>query len=195
MLAETKEIFSIVKEFCIENYIIILICTNALALLLAIISLVASRKKRRSSQSTSQDEKLLNLNIERAEVNVAQLRQGFIQKLESESTEAAASAADAADANLLAEVRSGQTRGEKTGGEETRDGGEAMRGVELDILKDAADAAFEELPPGRAGGVASPVVIEKLIPLEPKRQTTDGFFTSKSGKVYTEEEILSKIRD
>lgn len=192
MLAETKEIFSIVKEFCIENYIIILICTNALALLLAIISLVASRKKRRSSQSTSQDEKLVNFNIERAEVNVAQLRQGFIQKLESESTEDAASAADAADANILAEARTGQIRGEQARGEEARDGGEVMRGAGLDILK---DAAFEELPPDRASGVASPVVIEKLIPLEPKRQTADGFFTSKSGRVYSEEEILSKIRD
>ncbi len=184
MLAEIKAVFSIIEEFCMENYIIILICTNALALLLAIISLVvASRKKKKPAKSALQDDMLLNLNIERAEVNIARLRQGFGEKLESESTEDTENIEDATDANIL----------EKPEGSEDKEVGSKEAGSEEIGVSDLREESAEQAK--ARCGIAQPVVIEKLIPVEPKRPLAERSFTSKSGIVYSEEEILAKIKD
>lgn len=72
MLAEMKEIILIIEEFCIDNCIIILACTNALALLLAVICLVRTSKKKHTKRNSDESEEmLLNLNIKKAEVNIA----------------------------------------------------------------------------------------------------------------------------
>lgn len=155
MLAEMKEIILIIEEFCIDNYIVILACTNALALLLAVICLARTSKKKHAKRNSDESEEMfLNLNIKKAEVNIAQVSREFENKLISESAEP------------------------------------------------AAEQPEPEVPPAEKAGTeqvkqntAEPVVIEKLIPIEAKKIETEEFYTSRSGKVYSEEEIQSQIRD
>lgn len=159
MLAEIKGIFEVIKDFCVENYITILVCTNALALLLAIICLIKISKKKRSAVGrTDSEDMLLNLNIERAEVNIAQVNREFECKLENE---------DAAKAQEVAESTA--------------------------HIENCAMAEQKTEPAPMK--VSEPVVIEKLIPVEPSKLDPEGFCTSKSGRVYSEEEIAKQIRD
>lgn len=156
MLAEMKEIILIIEEFCIDNCIIILACANALALLLAVICLVrTSKKKHTKRKSDESEEMLLNLNIKKAEVNIAQVSREFENKLISES-------AQPAEEQPEPEV------------------------------PPAGEERNEQVKPNT---VSDPVVIEKLIPIEAKKIETEEFYTSRSGKVYSEEEIQSQIRD
>lgn len=144
-MAEINEIFLIVEQFCIDNCIVILACTNALALILAICCLVKlSRKKQTGIDRSEMEDLMLNLNIEKAEVNIARVNKEFEDKLTSE--DAAQSAQEGATAEGA------------------------------DISSDA-------------------VVIEKLIPIESDKMEPAGFCTSKSGRIYSEEEIQSKIKD
>ena len=85
-----KEIILIIEEFCIDNCIVILACTNALALLLAVICLVRTSKKKHTKRNSDESEEmLLNLNIKKAEVNIAQVSREFENKLISESAQPA----------------------------------------------------------------------------------------------------------
>ena len=59
MLAEMKEIILIIEEFCIDNCIVILACTNALALLLAVICLVRTSKKKHTKRNSDESEEML----------------------------------------------------------------------------------------------------------------------------------------
>lgn len=162
MLAEIKEIFEGIKEFCVENYIIILVCTNALALLLALICLIkVSKKKHIDVRKPEPEDMLLNLNIERAEVNIAQVNRDFESKLEKE---------DAAKAREMAEGTSHI--------EQIENGTVPEHAAETGTVR-----------------AAEPVVIEKLIPVQPREMDPEGFCTSKSGRVYSEEEIIKQIRD
>ena len=162
MLAEIKEIFEGIKEFCVENYIIILVCTNALALLLALICLIkVSKKKHIDVRKPEPEDMLLNLNIERAEVNIAQVNRDFESKLEKE---------DAAKAREMAEGTSHI--------EQIENGTVPEHAAETGTVR-----------------AAEPVVIEKLIPVQPREMDPEGFCTSKSGRVYSEEDIIKQIRD
>lgn len=159
MLAEIRGIFEVIKEFCVENYIAILVCTNALALLLALICLVKLSKRKRSDvRRPEPEDMLLNLNIERAEVNIAQINREFENKLEKD---------DAAKAEEIA--------------------------ASTEHIENC-DIPGEGIEPV-VSGVSDPVVIEKLIPIEPSKLDPEGFCTSKSGRVYSEEEIANQIRD
>lgn len=40
-----------------------------------------------------------------------------------------------------------------------------------------------------------PVVIEKLIPIESKKADSGEYYTSRSGRVYSKEDVLNQIKD
>lgn len=146
MLAEIKEIFLTIEEFCVDNWMVILSCASGLALILAILCLVklSGEKKRSGNGWNDMEDMKLSFNIEKAEVNVANLNKEFEDKLTRES---------------------------------------AVQGVQ------------EETEPPIGDDSAAPVVIEKLIPIESERIESEEFCRSKSGKVYSEEEIQNRIRD
>lgn len=145
MLAETKEIFLTIEQFCTSNWMVILSCATALALILAIICLIKmSGEKRSGSEWNEVEDMKLSFNIEKAEVNVANLNKEFEDKLTRESA-----------------VQDEQKETEPSTGEDS----------------------------------AAPVVIEKLIPIESARIESEEFCRSKSGRVYSEEEIRKRIKD
>ena len=144
MLAEINEIFLIIEQFCVDNWIVILSCASGLALILAIICLVKLSAKKNYGNWNDMEEMKLSFNIEKAEVNVASLNKEFEDKL-------------------------------------TRD--------------DAGQRVQEETKSPVADDSAAPVVIEKLIPIEPGRIESEEFCRSKSGRVYSEDEIKNRIRD
>ncbi len=137
MTAELKEIFYIIQDFCMEHYILILMCTNALALLLAIICLFRTSRKRKKQQSDDFGEEVkLNLSIERAEVKISQV-----------------SAAGSAQPD--------------------------------DTTEKETKAIPEE----------KPAIIEKLLPIESRKTGPGEYYTSRSGKVYSKEDVLRQIKD
>ncbi len=145
MVDEIKEIFLTIEQFCVGNWMVILSCATVLALLLAIICLVKiSGEKRSGSGWNDVEDMKLNFNIEKAEVNVANLNKEFEDKLARES---------------------------------------------------AAQESREETEPAVVGDSVAPVVIEKLIPIEPAKIDSEEFCRSKSGRVYSEEEIRKRIKD
>ena len=145
MLAEIKGIFLIIEQFCVDNWIVILSCASALALILAIICLVKlSGEKSPDSGWNDMEDMKLSFNIERAEVTVANINKNFEDKLTRE---------------------------------------------------DAEQSVQEETEPPTGDDSAAPVVIEKLIPIESERIESEAFCKSKSGRVYSEEEIQNRIKD
>lgn len=171
MLAELKEIFNIVKEFCIDNYIELLLCVNTVALIWAAICLIRIMrgKKKAAVSADSAEDLLLSLNIKRADVNIGSINEDFERKLMAESAESTKDGTD----ELAKACANGVEADADAERKETQD-------------KDKADN------PTDAGAV---VVIEKLIPTAAEKVKTAGFCTSRNGKVYSEEEILQQIKD
>ena len=163
MLAELREIFYTIGDFCTEHYIPILICTNVLALLLAIICLFrTSRKRKKRKEDDFLEELKLNLNIEKAEVKIGQVH------AENECT--------AAKENV-----------------QTNEA--AQQAQEIEESEQTVQNVTEEKG---AAAEATPVVIEKLIPMDSKKQApqaSEEYFTSRSGKVYSKEDVLKQIKD
>ena len=163
MLAELREIFYIIGNFCTEYYIPILICTNALALLLAIICLFrTSGKRKKRKEDDFLEELKLNLNIEKAEVKIGQVHKG------NECT--------AAKENV-------QTNEAAQQAQEIEESEQTVQNV-----TEEKGAAAETVP----------VVIEKLVPMDSKKQesqASEEYFTSRSGKVYSKEDVLKQIKD
>ena len=243
VLTEAEKIFLIVKDFCVENYIEVLIGMNALALLLAIIGIAKARKalkesrKNEAIEATAQsapmaqaepneqvapadpveafeqaepanpaaqtenqgapafnfsiegdDKATLRLNIERADIciaNVERINRQFEDKLVSESTPETASEAAMAEIQELHEAAEAAGLGEDTKPSEPAAKAEQdMQGDGMNVFVQAADTQ-----------PAEPIVIEKLIPIETEKINPGKFYTSKSGIVYSEEEIASKIKD
>ena len=278
-MTEAEKIFLIVKDFCVENYIEVLIGMNALALLLAIIGIAKARKALKESrkneaievfgtdkkakleelmkqeefsgqaeqekqgkpeteaEATAQsapiaqaepaeqvapadpveafeqaepanpaaqtenqgtpafnfsiegdDKATLRLNIERADIciaNVERINRQFEDKLVSESTPETASEAAMAEIQELHEAAEAAGLGEDAKPSEPAAKAEQdMQGDGLNVFVQAADTQPTE-----------PIVIEKLIPIETEKIDHGKFYTSKSGIVYSEEEIASKIKD
>ena len=278
-MTEAERIFLIVKDFCVENYIEVLIGMNALALLLAIIGIAKARKALKESrkneaievfgtdkkakleelmkqeefsgqaeqekqgkpeteaEATAQsapiaqaepaeqvapadpveafeqsepanpaaqtenqggpafnfsiegdDKATLRLNIERADIciaNVERINRQFEDKLVSESTPETASEAAMAEIQELHEAAEAAGLGEDAKPSEPAAKAEQdMQGDGLNVFVQAADTQPTE-----------PIVIEKLIPIETEKIDHGKFYTSKSGIVYSEEEIASKIKD
>lgn len=174
MLAELKEIFNIVKEFCIDNYIELLLCVNTVALIWAAICLIRimrgmKKKKKAAVSADSAEDLLLSLNIKRADVNIGSINEDFERKLMAESAESTKDGTD----ELAKACANGVEADADAERKETQD-------------KDKADN------PTDAGAA---VVIEKLIPTAAEKVKTAGFCTSRNGKVYSEEEILQQIKD
>ena len=162
MLAELREIFYIIGNFCTEYYIPILICTNALALLLAIICLFrTSGKRKKRKEDDFLEELKLNLNIEKAEVKIGQVQKG------NECT--------AAKENV-----------------QTNEA--AQHAQEIEESEQTVQNVTEE----KGAAETVPVVVEKLIPMDSKKQesqASEEYFTSRSGKVYSKEDVLKQIKD
>lgn len=172
MLAELKEIFNIVKEFCIDNYIELLLCVNTVALIWAAICLIRimrgmKKKKKAAVDADSAEDLLLSLNIKRADVNIGSINEDFERKLMAENAEGTKDGTDELAKACANEAEADAER------KETQD-------------KDKAEN------PTDAGAA---VVIEKLIPTAAEKVKTAGFCTSRNGKVYSEEEILQQIKD
>ncbi len=293
VLTEAEKIFLIAKDFCVENYIGVLIGMNALALLLAIIGLAKAAKALKESrknaaievlgtdkkakleelmkreelsgkaETPAQDEQekqgesepkaeavepadpveafeqpepakpadqtenvggpvfnfsldgddkaTLRLNIERADIcieNVEMINRQFEDKLVSESTPETASEAAMAEIQELHEAAEAAGLGEdakpsEPAAKEEQD----MQGDGLNVFVQAtapAQSVEAEAPIAESIGVeirnadaqpAEPIVIEKLIPIETEKIDPGKFYTSKSGIVYSKEEIASKIKD
>lgn len=172
MLAELKVIFNIVKDFCIDNYIELLLCVNTLALIWAAICLIRimrgmKRKKKAAVSADSAEDLLLSLNIKRADVNIGSINEDFERKLMAESAEG---------------TKDGTDELAKACANETDTAAEMKETQNKDKAEKPTDA-----------GAA--VVIEKLIPTAGEKVKTAGFCTSRNGKVYSEEEILQQIKD
>ncbi len=74
MLAELENIFYIIGDICKENCMLILICTNILAIFLAIVCLVrTSRAGRLQIQGAQPEELKLKLHVETAELTVGRV--------------------------------------------------------------------------------------------------------------------------
>ena len=146
MLAELREIFYIIGNFCTEYYIPILICTNALALLLAIICLFrTSGKRKKRKEDDFLEELKLNLNIEKAEVKIGQVHKG------NECT--------AAKENV-----------------QTNEA--AQQAQEIEESEQTVQNVTEE----KGAAETVPVVIEKLIPMDSKKQesqASEEYYTSR----------------
>jgi len=165
MAAELKEIFYIIEDFCMEHYILILVCTNALALLLAIICLFRTSKRRKKQQPDDFSEEVkLNFSIERAEVKIGQVS-------------AAAEDKFSGDSELP---------------QETVDISNTV-----DTVDTASSAETDDMSGGKPEAVSDekPVVIEKLIPIESKKAESGEYYTSRSGRVYSKEDVLNQIKD
>ena len=162
MLAELREIFYIVGNFCTEYYIPILVCTNALALLLAIICLFrTSGKRKKRKEDDFLEELKLNLNIEKAEVKIGQVHKGN----ECTATK-----------------------------ENVQTNEAAQQAQEIEESEQTVQNVTEE----KGAAETVPVVIEKLIPMDSKKQesqASEEYFTSRSGKVYSKEDVLKQIKD
>ena len=165
MTAELKEIFYIIQDFCMEHYILILMCTNALTLLLAIICLFRTSRKRKKQQSDNFDEEVkLNLSIERAEVKIGQVSTAVGEKISEDSSKSQENA-DIDDAvDTVGAVGSAQTDA-------------------------TAEKATKAIPEEKS------VIIEKLLPIESRKTEPGEYYTSRSGKVYSKEDVLRQIRD
>ena len=278
-MTEAEKIFLIVKDFCVENYIEVLIGMNALAILLAIIGIAKARKALKESHKNSaievlgtdkkakleelkkqeelleqaepekqgkpeaeaeataqstpmaqaepaeqvapadpveafeqaepvepaaqtenqggpafnfsiegDDKATLRLNIERADIciaNVERINRQFEDKLVSESTPETASEAAMAEIQELHEAAEAVGLGEEAKPSEPAAKNEQdMQGDGINVFVQATD-----------GQPAEPIVIEKLIPIETEKIDPGKFYTSKSGIVYSEEEVASKIKD
>lgn len=96
MLAELENIFYIIGDICKENCILILICTNVLAIFLAIVCLVrTSRAGRVQIQGVPPEELSLRLHVEAAEVTVGRViaAGGADEESEADTAESAGGAA------------------------------------------------------------------------------------------------------
>ena len=307
VLTEAEKIFLIVKEFCVENYIEVLIGMNAFAILLAIIGIAKARKALKESrkngaievlgtdkkakleelkkqeelsEQAEQDEQqkqgeteaeaeakvqepqteqaepdeqsvpteevvpadpveqaepvepaaqtenqsgpvfnfnidgddkaTLRLNIERADIciaNVERINRQFEDKLVSESTPETASEAAMAEIQELHEAAEAAGLGEEQKPSEPAAKEEQdMQGDGLNVFVQttapvqSVEAPTEETINAEVQAAADtqpaePIVIEKLIPIETEKIDPGKFYTSKSGIVYSEEEIASKIKD
>lgn len=165
MTAELKEIIYIIGDFCAEHYIPILVCTNVLALLLAIICLSRTSKKRKKQSTNDFSEEVkLNLNIERAEVKIDQVSTAVKDEL-SEDSGLPKENADADDAAKSAD---------SAGTAETGSAGKAEP-------KAVSDEKF--------------VVIEKLMPTVSVEVEPKEYYRSRSGRVYSKEDVLNQIKD
>lgn len=186
MLAELKEIFNIIKDFCVDNYIELLLCVNTAALLLVAICLIRvtsgmKRKKKAAVGAETAEELLLSLNIKRADVNIGSINEGFERKPVADSAESAKDGSDESAEEFPQETESTAERNEA----EITD---TDKGKDIDGYTDK-DKVKAEKPTETA------VVIEKLIPTPSPKAKTAGFCTSRNGKVYSEEEILRQIKE
>ncbi len=165
MTAELKEIFYIIQDFCMEHYILILLCTNALALLLAIICLFRTSRKRKKQQSDDFGEEVkLNFSIERAEVKISQVSVAAEKKISEDSSKS----------------------------QETADIDDAVNTVGAAAPAQADDTTEKET---KAIPEEKPVIIEKLLPIESRKTEPGEYYTSRSGKVYSKEDVLRQIKD
>lgn len=141
----------IIEEFCVAHYIIILICTNVLALVLALICLARTSKKRNKAfaEAYAADMKL-NLSIETAAVTVGSVVAG--EPLLETSAEAA-SGDIASAAEKLGEYEQASSESEK---------------------KEPVDKS-----------------------VNPMQETSvrEEYYTSRSGRIYSKEDVLRQIRD
>lgn len=162
MAAELEEIFYIIEDFCMEHYILILVCMNALALLLAIICLFRTSKRRKTQQPDDFGEEVkLNFSIERAEVKIGQV-------------------------NAAAKDKSSEDSGLPQGTADIAGSVDAASSAETDdVGENSPEAVSDE----------KPVVIEKLIPIESKKADSGEYYTSRSGRVYSKEDVLNQIKD
>lgn len=165
MAAELKEIFYIIQDFCMVHYILILMCTNALALLLAIICLFRTSRKRKKQQSDDFGEDVkLNLSIERAEVKISQVSAAAEEKISEDSSKS----------------------------QKTADIDDAVNTVGAAAPAQADDTTEKET---KAIPEEKPVIIEKLLPIESRKTEPGEYYTSRSGKVYSKEDVLRQIKD
>ena len=281
-MTEAEKIFLIVKDFCVENYIEVLIGMNALAILLAIIGIAKARKALKESRKNGaievlgtdkkakleelkkqeelleqaepdeqseptepvdeieqelnavlvdteeqvapvdpvvafeqaepaeaadqaesavsqsgpafnfsiegDDKATLRLNIERADIciaNVERINRQFEDKLVSESTP------ETASEDAMAEIQELHEAAEAAGLGEDAEPSEPAAKEEQDMQGDGINVFVQATD----GQPAEPIVIEKLIPIETEKIDPGKFYTSKSGIVYSEEEVASKIKD
>ena len=165
MTAELKEIIYIIADFCAEHYIPILACTNVLALLLAIICLSRTSKKRKK-QSPDDFSEEVKLNLN---IEKAEVKIGQV---------------DTAVKDELSE-----------------DSGLPRESADTDDAAKPADAA-DTAEPGNAGK-AEPeavsdetfVVIEKLMPTVSVEAEPKEYYRSRSGRVYSKEDVLNQRKD
>lgn len=162
MIAELKEIFYIIQDFCMEHYILILMCTNTLALLLAIICLFRTSRKREKQQSDDFGEEVkLNLSIERAEVKISQVSAVAGEKI----SENPPKSQEIADIDAAVDT-AGPAQTDDTTEKETK-----------------------TIPEEK------PVIIEKLLPIGSRKLEPGEYYTSRSGKIYSKEDVLRQIKD
>ncbi len=156
------------------------------------------------------DKATLRLNIERADIciaNVERINRQFEDKLVSESTPETASEAAMAEIQELHEAAEAAGLGEEAKPSEPAAKEEQdMQGDGLNVFVQttapvqSVEAPTEETISAEVQAAvdtqpAEPIVIEKLIPIETEKIDPGKFYTSKSGIVYSEEEIASKIKD
>jgi biopolymer transport protein ExbB/TolQ len=156
------------------------------------------------------DKATLRLNIERADIciaNVERINRQFEDKLVSESTPETASEAAMAEIQELHEAAEAAGLGEEAKPSEPSAKEEQdMQGDGLNVFVQttapiqSVEAPTEETISAEVQAAADtqpaePIVIEKLIPIETEKIDPGKFYTSKSGIVYSEEEIASKIKD
>lgn len=150
MSDEIREILNIVKEFCFDYYIEILLCVNIVALIWTAICLIrlsrSVKKKEKCKAGTEMAEELtLSLNIKKADVNI-----GNIANINEELAE-----------------KPIKESGEKQAEEYAEECCKASTYVKAKAAANESDGI------GKA----------------------DRYCTSRNGRVYSETEILSKIKE
>lgn len=152
MLAKIEDLLYIIEEFCAAHYITILICTNALALILAFICLARTSKRRNKAlaEAYAADMKL-NLSIETAAVTVGSVVAGESQK--EASTEPAS--------------KDGESVSERPG-----------------EYKQSSSESEKEEPVESSESSEQEII-----------SVGEEYYTSRSGRIYSKEDVLRQIRD